>query len=53
MYGNATYIIPKIGWEEMSKMSKSEVLNSKEIITKINHTSSWSGEFSKIMRKYN
>lgn len=52
-YGNATYIIPKIGWEEMSKMSKSEVLNSKEMIAKINHTSSWSSEFSKIMRKYN
>lgn len=52
-YGNATYIIPKLGWEKISKLSKYELLNSKEIIARINHTDKWAIEFSKLMKKYN
>ncbi len=51
-YGNATYIIPRKGWEQISKFSKSELLNSNDIIAKITHTSGWTTEFSKLMKKY-
>ena len=51
-YGNATYIIPSKGWKQLSQLSKRELLNSKDIITKITHTSGWTTEFSKLMKKY-
>lgn len=51
-YGNATYIIPRKGWEQISRLSKKELLNSEYIIKKVTHTSSWPTEFSKLMKKY-
>ena len=51
-YGNATYIIPSKGWEQISQLSKRELLISKDIIAKITHTSGWTTEFSKLMKKY-
>lgn len=40
-YGNATYVIPKLNWKELSKLSKRELLESKSVIDKIHHTEDW------------
>ena len=40
-YGNATYIIQKNNWEEMSQKTKKELNDEKRIIGKIDHTKNW------------
>lgn len=40
-YGNATYIIPKENWEEMSQKTKKELINKNIVIEKIDHTKNW------------
>lgn len=40
-YGNATYIIQKNNWEEMSQKTKKELIDEKRIIGKIDHTKNW------------
>lgn len=40
-YGNATYIILKDNWEEMSQKTKKELIDEKQLIGKIDHTEKW------------
>lgn len=47
-YGNATYIF-KTNWEELSKLSKAEILEDKLQYARIIHTASWKNELNKIM----
>lgn len=51
-YGNATYIIQKEKWQELSKMSKQEILFTDEIIEKINHSEKWENKIRYIIKKY-
>ncbi len=51
-YGNATYIVPKEKWQKLSKMSKQEILITKEIIEKINHSEKWESKIRSIIKKY-
>lgn len=52
-YGNATYVIPVKNWEELSKMSKGDLLSSKYIIKKINHNENWHKDLVDVMREVN
>lgn len=52
-YGNATYVIPVKNWEELSKMSKGDLLSSKYIIKKINHNENWYKDLVDVMREVN
>ncbi len=52
IYGNATYIVPKDRWEELSKMSKKDVLNDPDIIDKYNHDTGWLNKIDSLMKKY-
>ena len=51
IYGNATYIMPKNEWKELSKMPKQEVLLTKKLIDKINHNSDWPTKINLTMRQ--
>lgn len=48
-YGNATYVIPKDKWKELSQLSKKELLSTQFIISKINHTSTWEQKIKELM----
>lgn len=50
-YGNATYVIPKSNWKELSKLSKQEILNTNCVIEKINHTEEWETKIKNSMLK--
>lgn len=51
-YGNATYIIPKEDWENLSKLSKFELLKTDNVIKKVIHNQDWESEISIIMKNY-
>lgn len=51
-YGNATYVVPKDKWKELSQLSKQEVLSTTDVIDKVNHTSEWFGKIQILMNKY-
>lgn len=51
IYGNATYIIPKENWEEMSQRTKRELLDEHRVEMKIVHNQSWHENFSQAMYK--
>lgn len=51
-YGNATYIIPKDNWENLSKLSKFELLKTDNVIKKVIHNQDWESDISIIMEKY-
>lgn len=40
-YGNATYIILKDNWEELSQKTKRELIDEKQLVGKIDHTEKW------------
>lgn len=48
IYGNATYILSKANWEEISQMSKQDVLQKKLYEKKIIHNSSWLFEINRL-----
>ena len=50
IYGNATYIIPKENWEELSKKTKKELFDNKLLIAKIIHTANWEHEIRNLMK---
>ncbi len=52
IYGNATYVIDKDKWEDASKLTKQEVLNSKLFIKKIIHSPSWLNEIKKLLGEH-
>lgn len=41
IYGNATYIVPKENWKELSRMSKKELFDNNFVIKKIIHDKDW------------
>lgn len=41
IYGNATYIVKKNNWQELSKMTKKELFNDKLVLYKITHNKNW------------
>ena len=51
IYGNATYIIPKNNWEQLSQKTKKELLDSKQVIEKIIHTEKWNREIRQVLRR--
>lgn len=51
-YGNATYVVPKNKWPELSQLSKQEVLSTVDVIGKINHTSEWFEKIQVLMNEY-
>lgn len=51
-YGNATYVVPKNKWKELSQLSKQEVLSTTDVIDKVNHTSEWFEKIQILMNKY-
>ncbi len=50
VYGNATYIIPKENWEELSQKTKRELMEANCVKQKIIHTAAWYEIFSQAMR---
>lgn len=50
-YGNATYIIPKDNWEELSQKTKKELFNEKKVVEKIDHTEKWKQNVAEIFKK--
>jgi len=51
IYGNATYIIPKNNWEQLSQKTKQELIDNKQVVAKIIHNANWEFEIRKILRK--
>ena len=51
-YGNATYVVPKDKWKELSQLSKQEVLATSDVIDKVNHTKEWFDKIDALMNKY-
>lgn len=51
VYGNATYIIPKDNWEEMSQKTKKMLIDEKILIAKIDHTKNWKENIACILKK--
>ena len=41
IYGNATYIIPKENWEELSQKTKQELLDDNVVVAKLIHNARW------------
>lgn len=50
-YGNATYIIPKDNWEELSQKTKRELIDEKQLVGKIDHTEKWKQNVAGIFKK--
>ena len=50
-YGNATYIIPKDNWEELSQRTKRELIDEKKLVGKIDHTEKWKKNIARIFKK--
>ncbi len=50
-YGNATYIIPKENWEELSQKTKRELLDGKRLLGKIDHTEKWKQNVENTFKK--
>ena len=50
-YGNATYIIPKDNWEELSQKTKGEVFDEKKVVEKIDHTETWKQNIARRFKK--
>lgn len=50
IYGNATYIIPKENWEDLSKKTKKELFDNRLLIAKIIHTANWEYEIRDLMK---
>lgn len=50
-YGNATYIIPKDNWEELSQKTKRELLDERKLLGKIDHTEKWKQNVESTFKK--
>ena len=51
VYGNATYIIPKENWEELSQKTKKELIDEKKLVEKIDHTAIWKTKIANTFKK--
>lgn len=52
IYGNATYIVKKDNWEEISKLTKRELLEKGLVLEKIIHSKNWEQNFQDAFVKY-
>ena len=50
-YGNATYIIPSLSWEELTKKTKQELISESLLIDRIIHQSNWINGINKYIKK--
>ena len=50
-YGNATYIIPKENWEQLSQKTKKELIDTQVVIEKIIHKESWYSNLRQALRR--
>jgi len=48
-YGNASYIIDNSNWEQLSKMTKGQLLSNKLVRAREVHTAGWTGRIEKIL----
>lgn len=51
-YGNATYIVSSKEWEELSKMTKKELIDSNNVLEKIIHNQNWFKRIDEIYLKF-
>ena len=51
-YGNATYVVGSANWEELSKKTKKELVESKDVLDKLIHNEKWFENISEIFAKY-
>lgn len=49
MYGNATYIFEN-EWEEVSKLTKKEIIENQLAVARIIHNQAWSREVNRYLR---
>ena len=52
LYGNATYIVNSSNWEELSKMTKRELIESNNVVEKLIHTEDWFEKIEEAFIKY-
>ncbi len=50
VYGNATYIIKRENWVELTKKSKAELLKEAQVIEKIEHNKNWEMNMRRIFK---
>lgn len=48
-YGNATYIIPALSWEELTKKTKQELISESLLVDRIVHQASWFKDIKKYL----
>ena len=48
VYGNATYIVDREGWEKSSMETKRELIGNKKFLKRIEHDSKWFNEIKKL-----
>jgi hypothetical protein len=51
VYGNATYVVPKDNWKDLSQLSKNQLLATRKVIDKITHNSEWLNKLKILMKK--
>ena len=51
IYGNATYIIPRENWENLSQKTKKELFAEDKVVAKIDHTEKWQQNIKNIFNK--
>lgn len=49
-YGNATYIIPSLSWEDLTKKTKQELISESLIIDRIIHQERWINDIKKYLK---
>lgn len=50
IYGNATYIVQKDNWEEMSQKTKKELIDERRIVARIDHNEKWRQQVAKVFK---
>ena len=51
-YGNATYVIGSLNWKELSKKTKKELLDEKDVLEKVIHNENWTNKMEELFQKY-
>lgn len=52
IYGNATYIIPKENWENLSQKTKQQLTDNNFVVDKIIHTEKWKYKVKKALERF-
>lgn len=53
LYGNATYIVPSMTWEELSKKTKQELTIGSYVIERIIHDTNWFSKIEEVFLNHN